>query len=92
MFSTPQFSQRKLELQLVNNFIGAHDLVCSCNNPGFHSLLILGKQIGPELNQQDKQQIKQCLGSDDTATADTADLDFGDLEKLFAEDTEDAAG
>lgn len=90
--STIPFNNKKQQLQFINCCIGIHDLNCTCNNPGFHTLKLLAQQIGPELNQQDKNTIKKCLGGDeDGKPADVDGIDFGDLEKLFEEDdTEDA--
>lgn len=87
MFKTPNRNIKSLQIQLVNSFIQAHDLTCHCNNPGFHTLLIAAKQIGPEITPSEKQQIQQCLGTTTTeedAGEDPA-IDFGDLDALFAE-------
>lgn len=68
-----------------------HDLICDCDEPGFHSLHIATKQIGSELTKLQKQQLIKCLG--ETTTGDAAageeDHDFGDLDALFAEDGEE---
>lgn len=94
MFLTPRYSTKQTQLQLTNAAISCHDLACSCNNPGFHTLLTLAKQIGPELNKQERNQILQCLGDTTTATEPTAEEDHGleDLEELFAEGATDDNG
>lgn len=89
MFKTPTINKKQLQLQLINTWVQTHDLTCDCNNPGFHVLHIAAEQIGPELNKKDKQQIIKCLGetTGKDAAADPGDnLDFGDLDALFAED------
>ncbi len=75
--------------QLINSFIGNHDLVCDCYNPAVHCLNILLEQLAPELQERDKQQIKQCLGETTTATDADIGIDTADLEKLFGEDDEE---
>lgn len=90
MFSTPNYSKKQLQLQLTNSFVTNHDFICDCKKPTFHCMIILAKQLAPELTQQEKQQIIQCLGETDTTTEDIGtDLDAGELEKLFAEDVTD---
>lgn len=94
MFKTPNRSKKQQETDLLNAFCSCHDLTCHCKNPLFHCLQIIASRLGPELKAQEKQQIKECLG-DTTATkdGDAGDLDIGELEKLFAQDTtEDVDG
>lgn len=95
MFHTPNLSTKGKEKQLINAFVGSHDLLCNCNEPAFHCLQILTKNLAPELSKNNKDQLIQCLGT--TTTAATAggeeDLGIEDLEKLFAEDgTDDDTG
>lgn len=95
MFHNPNYSTKQKERALINGFVHNHDLICICKNPAYHCLLTLSKQLGPELNQQEKQQIQQCLGTTTTDNADGVAEDHGleDLEKLFAEDpTEEDTG
>lgn len=72
--------------QLINTFVGNHDLVCLCKNPAYHSLYILAEQLGKELNPQDKQQIIKCLGETTTDAEGDIGIDTADLEKLFGEE------
>lgn len=83
------YNKKQNQLQFINCTIGIHDLNCTCNNPGFHVLKILATQIGKELNNTDKNTIKQCLGdTTDQPTTAAGEDDLGeDLERLFAEDT-----
>lgn len=96
MFSSPRFTTKQKEKSLINSYVTSHDLTCDCSNPAFHCALILLKHLGPELNQQDKQQLKKCLGEETTTTKeDDIGIDAGDLEALFAndgEEEEDTAG
>lgn len=91
MFKKPAFNNKKLQLQLVNGFVHEHDLVCCCNNPGYHVLQITATQIGQELSPKQKQQIIKCLGETTTGDAEDGaeDLDLGDLDALFADDGEE---
>lgn len=81
------FSTKKDQLKFINCVIGIHDLKCECANPLFHSSHILLKQLAPEIKQQEKQQLKRCLGDEDTIKEDEdIGITPGDLEQLFAED------
>lgn len=84
------FNNKKDQLQFINCVIGIHDLCCHCPNPLFHSTKLLLKQLAPELQAPEKQQLQQCLG-DAATTKEDADtgIDFGDLEKLFGDDEEE---
>ncbi len=96
MFSIPNYSTKQKELQIINGTVMLHDCHCTCNNPAFHSLYILTKQLSKELSPADKQQLIKCLGEDhgDTAHGDTEDIALEDLEKLFEEEdtTKEEAG
>lgn len=96
MFSTPKFSTKQKENYLINGFVTSHDYLCDCEKPAFHCLNILAKTLGPQLQQQDKQQIIKCLGTTEENAVTTQDADaigIGDLEKLFTDDfTEDDDG
>lgn len=87
------FNNKKDQLKFINACISIHDIGCDCYNPAFHTAKLILQQLAPELKQQEKDQLKQCLG--DTTATTTADgdidIDTGDLEQLFAqEDGEDA--
>ncbi len=98
MYKPITYNERKIQLQITNLTVHGHDLVCSCNEPAFHSLKIITKQLQGELTKKQKEEIKTCLGITPT-TADAGikeengdDDDFGEeIEKLFAQDQEDAA-
>ena len=96
MFKSPTYLTTKGKNNaLINCFVGDHDLLCSCNNPAYHCLQILATTLAPQLKQEEKQQIIQCLGGTDAVPTTRGDEEIGleDLEKLFTEDTEeDAAG
>ncbi len=85
------FNNKKDQLKFINCVMGIHDLKCECSNPLFHSTNILLKQLAPELQKQEKQQLKKCLGEEDTTNAEEdIGLTTGDLEQLFAEDDDGA--
>lgn len=70
--------------------VGTHDLLCECYNPLFHSAKIILKQLAPEITDQERQQLQECLGTKDTTKEeDATGIDIGDLEKLFEEDDGD---
>ncbi len=98
MFKHPHSTTRQKQLQLINGFVTQHDYLCCCDQPAFHCMIILCKQLSSELTDENKKQIIQCLGTTDTATAtgpgDAAEeLGLEDLEKLFAtEDTPEETG
>ena len=94
MFISPCTTTKQKQLLLVNNFVSGHDLLCCCQNPAFHCAQILIQQLAPELKEKEKEQLKECLTtapSGDTAAdhGPEGDLDFGELEKLFEQDTEE---
>lgn len=93
--------------QWINSIVSGHDCWCGCDKPFFHLFYLLQKQEGfNQLTAQEEKDIKKCLTSTTTTTADVGtatdqenggpegDLDFGDLDQLFAEDGpgEDAQG
>ncbi len=90
---TPKYTERRLKCQLINTFVGNHDLVCECNAPLEHCRQILNEEL-------DKYKPK-CLpttstGEDKTTTdGDVKEEDVieeGDLEDLFKEDFDDVDG
>lgn len=89
------FTKRAVQNQLLNSIVGNHDLVCSCDAPMTHLAALIFENAQPtNFTEKQKKQIKKCLGigEEDTATHGDADDDGGispgDLEKLFAEDTD----
>ncbi len=88
MLKSPPTSYQKK--QLINCFIGDHDLICCCQNPALHCIRILIDQLKPELKKEDIKQLQQCLGeTTTTAEEEDAGISPGDLEKLFSEDAEE---
>nr|QCX41838.1 ORF2 [TTV-like mini virus] len=96
MFKSPTYLTTKGKKNaLINSFVHSHDLLCSCSNPTLHCLEILASEIGPQLKEQERQQIKECLGTGttDTAAGEEDDLPIGEIEKLLEQDfTEDDTG
>lgn len=87
MFQEIPYNKNQLQNQLVNSIVGSHDLVCGCKNPLYHTTFICLQKLAPELKKQEKNQLKKCLGDDTTDDAGAeGDLNFGDLDQLFAED------
>lgn len=82
---------KKTQIQLVNSFVGNHDLCCDCSKPALHCLQTICNQLKDELTTTEKQEIIKCLGTT-TTDADPGDVDGEDLERLFAEDTGDDDG
>lgn len=97
------YGPRGRDLQWINTCMGAHDMYCGCEEPPKHLLCILLQHSGKLGLQKKHIKITQkCLGygeeKEDTTdgthgstTVDTAvddNIDIGDLDALFAEDTE----
>lgn len=90
LMRNPTLGPRALEIQWLNCIVTTHSMICSCDHPWDHL--------------QDtfrNHQIKCLFIGDDHGTAtdtkedgDAAEdnLSPGDLEKLFADDTEDNQG
>lgn len=97
------YGPRGRDLQWLNATFGIHDLYCGCDNPPEHLLLSLLNHSGKlGLQKQHIQNAQKCLGYGEE-TKDTTDgghtehttithdedvIEPGDLEELFAEDTE----
>lgn len=83
------YSNKGLENNWVNLTWNAHDMFCGCNNAWKH--------LADILNRQGSQLCLPSTSTDDAGTqtdgADEKDiLEDGDLERLFAEDFDDADG
>lgn len=95
MFKPATYNEKKIQLELTNILTSCHLLSCECDEPTFHSTKLILQQLSRELTQDQKNQLKKCLGD---STEDNgrviAEDDFGeDLETLFAEDfTEEKQG
>lgn len=77
--------------QCINVCVGAHDLICECDNPIKHLILHCFSHQEPfYVTKKEKENIIQCLiTTEEDATQDAGDgLTTGDLEKLFTEDTD----
>lgn len=86
----PKYTPRQLNLQMVNCYVGIHDLHCHCKQPIKHII----QQI-----EQQEPSIKQWRDTTTEKDGDHAgekDIDHfgpGELERLFAEDVvEDTDG
>lgn len=88
-YVTPNYSPKQLNLQIVNCYVGIHDLHCNCKHPLQHII----KQI-----ETQEPSIKKWR---DTTTAAAGIPDGGDvidefgpgeLENLFAQDDDENAG
>lgn len=84
----PKYTPKQLNLQIVNCYVGIHDLHCHCKSPLNHII------------QQIKQQ-EPTLPWHDTTTKDGGNQDGekdidafgpGELERLFAEDAGEKEG
>lgn len=89
-YSKPvKYSQKGLNLQIVNTYVAVHDLNCGCNEPLTHII----KQI-----QEQEPSVKKWPTTTDTGDAhgqeDGVDgLGEGELEALFADgDAENTTG
>ncbi len=96
MYKPITYNERKIQLQLTNLAVHGHDLICDCQEPAFHSLKIITKQLQGELTKKQKEEITKCLGTTPTTGAagikeeNGDDDDFGEeIERLFAQDKEE---
>lgn len=86
----PLYNGRAMELQLMNATINCHDLCCGCMTPVLHL-----KEI---INTFSYSPCPRTTGGDDDHRGDkeTTDalegLEDGELDRLFADDGEDATG
>lgn len=98
----PIYNVRGRCTQWINGIVTSHDLFCGCNKPFYHLFYVLQKEEQfPFTTKQEDSEIKKCLSTlTDTATVGTNTdeglggapddvLEFGDLEDLFAENTEE---
>lgn len=88
-YVNPKYTPKQMTLQMVNSYVHIHDLTCHCKQPLKHII----KQI-----EEQEPTIKKWRDSTTTAAGNQdgdADIDHfgpGELEKLFAEDTEENDG
>lgn len=94
-FEKTAYTARQLENQWMNNTYNSHDLFCRCKDPILHFIAVVNRNSSAPKPEKDVQNIK-CLITGTTATThgeeEDAGFTDGDLEKLFAEDTEDDTG
>ncbi len=77
------YSGRPLEQQWINCVYGIHDLFCGCLQPIQHLI---------DITNQEKCRHTKDIGTtteEETHGEEHFDFDAGDLEKLFAENTEE---
>lgn len=87
------YGAKALQNQYLNTICGNHDLMCSCDDPLKHTALLILQKAKPKFTEEEKKIIRKCLGEEDGAGGQDStaiDIDSGDLEKLFAEDTTNA--
>lgn len=76
-----KISQKNKDLDWINTVVQVHNLRCGCEESLLHTV--------EEIFKQEPSIKQKCLASGDThTTADDAGFGDGDLEKLFAEDTD----
>jgi len=80
----PCYRNRQLENKWINTIFETHDLICGCNKPIDHLNFIIEEQKCP---RSTKENTEETTGKDDDDPFTSADL-----ERLFAEDGEDAKG
>lgn len=89
VFKKPFYNEKALEKQWMNNIFQSHDLICGCDDPTLHLLIVLNKYGSAPKPEEDVKNIK-CLitgdAGDGTAVEDPTPFEEGELEQLFAED------
>lgn len=86
-----KYTKRQQENNLLNTCIQAHDLTCGCPDPlKCLACLIFYKAEPTNFTNEEKQQIRKCLGTIDGGDLGPIEdgIDAGDLDVLFAEDGE----
>lgn len=96
----PRYSPKGLENQYINSVFQIHDSICGCPEPILHLLRVWSDRNnlrGPKITDQDLRDIKWRLtgegrdGGPPNIVAEDGPDSF-DLEQLFADDGEPAAG
>lgn len=85
----PIYGPQGLELHWVNSIVHSHGLFCGCDNTFEHLQSILQRKGHKQLcltTFKDTEDAASQTGDDDIG------ISPGDLEKLFATDTEDDSG
>lgn len=94
LWKPTKYGPERRELYWLNLCISSHDLMCGCDSPGSHLMLLLAKKSGYlEIPKEDLLQATKCLtGGEETTTQEDGDdlgIDAGDLELLFADHEDD---
>lgn len=98
----PEYGIKGRELCWLNSTIQSHDCFCGCNDPISHMIkLCIDKGGVFNFNIENAKKILSCQSTDTTQNAGSGEtgtekedsgpeenLDFGDLERLFAQDTD----
>lgn len=97
-FKKTYYSTRALHNQYLNSIVNIHDLFCVCDDPFVHTTNLIFEQVKPtKFTEENKQQIKKCLGigteEDAAGPGDAVDgLTGEELEKLFDEGPDEETG
>ncbi len=73
------------QIQFMNCIVGIHDFACKCSSPALHSAKIILKQLNPDLTEEERNQLKKCLGTTTDRTDAAGDAAGEDLEAVFGE-------
>ncbi len=99
-WQTPQYGVRGRELNWLQSTLQSHDCFCGCNNPIRHLIEVALKHGGVyDFTVKDLKELTKChdftedhhgetTPDADAGTGEDIQLDVGDLEKLFAQDSE----
>lgn len=82
------------EMHWLNLCIGSHDLMCGCDEPAEHLLILLAKKSGfLKISKEALIKSTKCLTSGEDLTHETTGededetgLEPGELDRLFAEE------
>lgn len=93
LLTKPLYSAKQQEINWMNNIFHTHDLLCGCTKPILHLLTIINKTSEAPKPESEIENI-QCLLTGKGTTTGTEDhgFDEGDLERIFAEDTQEDTG
>lgn len=90
------YTQRQHENNWMNIVYQSHDQFCRCDDPQLHLLQIINRDSNAPKPAEEVRNIRCLLTGEKTTTTTTEEenggFDEGDLENLFAQDTEDIPG
>lgn len=93
VLQNPKYGPKALEQQWLNSIWTNHDLICGCDDPTLHLLILINKKGNAPKPTLDVKNIKCLLTGDptkeDTTYGDDVPFGEGELEKLFSEDGDD---